>query len=661
MRRFARLGLKTTIAARLVLSFLLVIGVVSVVFIAAGVDLIRNRIVAEATDKVSRDLNAAREIYRGQLRHISDVVRFTADRTLLIDGLLSGDVGYATNKLREVRTREGLDFLTIADPAGNVLVRTSNPNRTGDSVLNERLVRAVTDTGYAAVATVVMSSEALALESHELAERAGFRFVDTPMARLRPETEQTDGMVIMAAAPIYGDDGAFLGTVFGGELLNRNYDIVDRIKETVFENLQYEGHDIGTATIFQDDVRISTNVKNTDGSRAIGTRVAEDVYNRVVGEGLPWVGRAYVVNNWYITAYEPIQDFDGKIIGILYVGILEKKYVDIERETVLVFVAITLLGALGSTVLSYFLARRISIPIRQLASASRELAQGNLDARVEPRTGDELGELADAFNVMSGALKERDERLKATATRKVMESERLALIGQLAANVAHELNNPLTGIVTYSHLLLEKGECDPATSQSVRKIVTQADRCRDIIRGLLDFSRQRKPDKTLCDVNAILQGCLGLLQDQALFLNIEIVERLARDLPPSVMDPSQIERVFMNLIINAAEAMDKGGILTVASRYDAGNGMLEVSVSDTGLGISEENLDKIFDPFFTTKEVGLGTGLGLAISYGIVKEHLGTISVDSKAGQGTTFVVRLPALADKKALTIDGTAAHPGN
>lgn len=661
MRRSARLGLKSTIATRLVLSFLLVIGVVSVVFIAAGVFQIRNRIVAEATDKVSRDLNAAREIYRGELRHISDVVRFTADRTLLIDSLLSGDVSYATAELTGVRRRESLDILTITDPTGNVLVRTSNHNHVGDSVLDERLVQVVLETGQPVSATVIIPGVELARESPELAERAMFRFVDTPMARPRPETEETAGMVMMAAAPIYDDDGLFLGIVIGGVLLNRNFEIVDRVKQTVFENLQYQGHDMGTATIFQDDVRISTNVKNTDGSRAIGTRVTEEVYNRVVVEGERWIGRAYVVNNWYITAYEPIRDFDDKIIGILYVGILEKKYVDLERETIVVFLTITLLGALGSTVLSYFLARRISIPIRRLASASRDLAQGNLDARVEPVTSDELGKLAEAFNLMSSALKERDERLKAIATRKVMESERLALIGQLAANVAHELNNPLTGIVTYSHLLLEKADCDKATYDSVRKIVVQADRCRDIIRGLLDFSRQRKPDKTLCDVNSVLRDCLGLLQDQALFLNIKTVKRLAENLPRAVMDPSQIERVFMNLIINAAEAMEAGGVLTVTTSYDASQRMIEVSVSDTGHGIPQENLEEIFDPFFTTKEVGLGTGLGLAISYGIVKEHRGTISVESTLGQGTTFTVRLPESVEEKALAVDGTAKHLGH
>jgi two-component system NtrC family sensor kinase len=170
--------------------------------------------------------------------------------------------------------------------------------------------------------------------------------------------------------------------------------------------MTYEGRDIGTATIFQDDVRISTNVRNTDGSRAIGTRAWEEVYDQVVLEGRPWIGRAYVVNDWYITAYEPITDLDGRIIGMLYVGILEKRYVDIQREMLLIFLGIALLGTLVSMGLAYFAARRISVPIARLAGASRELALGNLNARVKVASGDVVGELAESFNSMSSALQE---------------------------------------------------------------------------------------------------------------------------------------------------------------------------------------------------------------------------------------------------------------
>jgi len=388
---------------------------------------------------------------------------------------------------------------------------------------------------------------------------------------------------------------------------------------------------------------------NEDGTRAIGTRVTEEVYNRVVGEGGRWIGRAYVVNSWYISAYEPIRDISNGIIGILYVGILEEPYLALKWRTILLFLGVTLAGALLAIALSYLISRRLTVPITKLVSASWEVAHGNLDAKVEVQSDDEVAELADAFNIMASALKTRDEQLAEFTKKKIMESERLAVVGQLAADVAHELNNPLQGIVTYSHLLMEKTNCDDPKRGSIQKIVNQANRCTTIIRGLLDFSRPRKPLKKPSDVNSVLEECVSLVENQALFHNIEIARHWNGNLPLVVVDPSQMQQVFMNMIINAAEAMDGSGRLTVATRFDATEQVIEVEFTDTGHGISEENVERIFDPFFTTKEVGHGTGLGLAISYGIIREHRGTVSVESEKGKGTTFIIRLPVAAEEEA------------
>ncbi len=640
--------LTSPIANRLIFSFLLVIVIFSVAFAIAGVFLIRNRVVAEAQEMVRQDLNAAREIYSGSLRGINDVIRLTADRFFLREGLQAGDLEAASVELNRVMASEDLDVLTITDRTGRVVLRTSDPQQVGDDQSDNTLVNAVLTSGQPVAGTLIMSGEELERESSSLAERAYIRFIDTPLARARPETEETSGMMLVAAAPVLDEDGTLLGVVYGGVLLNGNFTIVDEVKQTVFQGLTYRGHDTGTATIFQDDVRISTNVLNADGSRAVGTRVSEEVYRKVMLEGEPWVGRAYVVNNWYITAYEPIRDIEGRIVGILYVGLLEAKYVDLQRQTVLIFLAISLAGALVASLLSYIISRRISVPITRMALAAQEVAQGNLDTKVEVASGDELGQLADSFNAMALALKQRDQRLRDFTTKQVMESERLALIGQLSANVAHELNNPLQGILAYSHLLQERiPDADPS-SQMIARIVTQTGRCREIIRGLLDFARQKKPDKTISNVNHVLRDTVSLIVNQALFHNIEIVQDLDPALPTAIMDPSQIERLFMNLIINAAEAMDGRGQLRLATRFDPESRSVEIRFEDTGHGIPEEYMDKIFDPFFTTKEIGHGTGLGLAISYGIVKEHRGTISAESQVGKGTTFTVRLPVAGEEK-------------
>lgn len=637
-----RSGFPMPIAHKLVLSFLLVSIVSTAIFTFAGIRLMANRIVAETQDRIRNDLNAAREIYNGEARHINDVVRLNARRPLIQDALLSGDQSVINSDLVNVKESEALDFLTLTDENGNVIMRTNYPYNLGDNLAQDEVIKSVMNTKETFTTTTILPEGVLQSESPVLAEKARFNIVDTPMARPSTKTEETAGMAIVSASPIFDSTQNLIGILYGGLLLNRNYELVDTVKQTVFQNTEYKGKDIGTATIFQDDVRISTNVLNTDGNRAIGTRIAEDVYNQVVVQGEPWIGRAYVVNDWYITAYEPIRNVSGNVIGILYVGILEQKYTDIQNQAILAFIIISAIVVLFSIGLSYLLSRSISVPVHKLVIASKELANGNLDVKVDKTSNDEIGLLADAYNSMANALRERDEQLKEFTRKKFMESERLALIGQLAANVAHELNNPLQGIVTYSHLLLERNSLDDPTKQSLQKIVVQANRSRDIIRGLLDFSRQRKPDKTLCNINNLLQESLSFLENQALMQNIQISTQIDEGLPSIVIDPSQVQRVFINMIVNAAEAMNGSGQLTMITKQDKVRGCIEITFSDTGMGIQEENLEKIFDPFFTTKDTGHGVGLGLAISYGIIKEHGGTISVESEVGRGTTFIVRLP-------------------
>lgn len=636
-------GATVPIHAKLMVAFVLIIILLGTVFLIVGVQLTSNRVLYEAQDKVRNDLNAARIIYDSQLQQIESVVCYTSERSLLENAIVFGDLDEASKEMTSVANSAGLDIFGITNKYGQVLLRTHNPDQVGDDLGHHDFIRKVLATETCLSSTVVFSEYELNKESPALAEQAHIDVLDTPLARPVSENESKAGMMLIAASPILDANHQVLGIVFGGKLLNRNFDIVDLIKQTVYENVKYKGKEIGTATIFQDDLRISTNVKNEDGTRAIGTRVSEEVYDRVIIQGEPWIDRAYVVNNWYITAYEPIKNLGNEIIGILYVGVLEQKYIDIKRETILTFLGITIAGLVIALGVSYLFAKQVSGPIRQMVSVSKEVAEGNLGARVMIHTNDELQFLAESFNHMAESIQKRDKDLKEFATKRIMQSEKLALIGQLSANIAHELNNPLQGIVTFSHLMLEdQKDLDTNCQYSLEKIVGQANRCRDIIRGLLDFSRQRPPDKSYYNVNSIVDDCISLVELQALFQNIHIKRNLQADLPLAVIDPSQIERVFMNMIINAAEAMEGSGILAIRSLENKTTGNIEISFTDTGPGISEENKRRIFDPFFTTKDVGHGTGLGLAISYGLVRSHKGSILVDSRVGAGTTFTVSLP-------------------
>jgi signal transduction histidine kinase/iron only hydrogenase large subunit-like protein len=230
----------------------------------------------------------------------------------------------------------------------------------------------------------------------------------------------------------------------------------------------------------------------------------------------------------------------------------------------------------------------------------------------------------------------------------LIQSEKMASVGQLAAGVAHEINNPLGTILLYSYMLLEKLGSNDTRKEELEMIAKEATRCRDIVRGLLDFARQRKLQIENIDLNRILTEVLSLASKQSSFQKVEVVQALDLSLPVISGDPVQLKEVFLNIISNAGEAMPEGGKVTISSRFNSGGRSIEVSIRDTGHGVPPENLSKIFMPFFTTKKIGQGTGLGLAIAYGIVKMHRGSVDVESKVGQGTTFLVRLPVTSSAK-------------
>jgi PAS domain S-box-containing protein len=233
----------------------------------------------------------------------------------------------------------------------------------------------------------------------------------------------------------------------------------------------------------------------------------------------------------------------------------------------------------------------------------------------------------------------------------LVNSEKMASLGKLAAGIAHEINNPMGGILIYSSLVMEALEGEDARRQDLEKIVQEATRCKEIVKSLLEFSRQTEPKMEPTDINKAITDGLFFLENQALFHNIEIVKNLAPQLPRVRGNGNQLKQVFMNIVVNAAEAMHGGGTLTITTGLSGDKRDIWIDFADTGEGIPQENLSRIFDPFFTTKEVGKGTGLGLSTSYGIIDEHGGRIDVKSQVGKGTTFRIELPAeLEDAESL-----------
>jgi len=235
----------------------------------------------------------------------------------------------------------------------------------------------------------------------------------------------------------------------------------------------------------------------------------------------------------------------------------------------------------------------------------------------------------------------RDNRLKELAEKTILRSEKLASLGRLAAGIAHEINNPLTGILTYSSLLLEELK-GTAYEEDLKVITEETLRCRKIVRGLLDFARDYKPEEASVNLNILIEETMQILENHVNFQNIKIVKHLDQNLPKVKIDADEFRSVINNLAVNAADAMPNGGQLTISTAYDSQHRQVIIRVADTGVGINKENLKRIFEPFFTTKEKGKGTGLGLAMAYGAIKRHNGTIDVKSKVGEGTEFIIILP-------------------
>jgi two-component system, NtrC family, sensor kinase len=284
-----------------------------------------------------------------------------------------------------------------------------------------------------------------------------------------------------------------------------------------------------------------------------------------------------------------------------------------------------------------------------LVSAQGEEIPMELTAAIIYEGGKEVATMG-IFNDLRGKLAQ-EEKIKEVLLR-AARAEKMASLGQLAAGVAHEINNPLTGILLYGGLLLEDLPADDQRYQELQAIIEDANQCRNIVKSLLAYGRQTSANKETLDLNDLLEQSLSLIRDQSLFINIEVVKKLSDDEILVKVDRSQLNQVIINLVINAIDAMERKGTLSLRTYCDKGKksgvgkkgaaGFAYIEVSDTGCGIPEENLPRIFDPFFTTKDLGKGTGLGLSTVYGIVHENGGTIWVKETSKKGTTFILEFP-------------------
>ena len=315
----------------------------------------------------------------------------------------------------------------------------------------------------------------------------------------------------------------------------------------------------------------------------------------------------------------------------------------------------------------YLLKKLIYVPLTDLESGAKRISAGNLGDLIPVRSDDEFGRVAGTFNEMNAALdqshramQELVENLESkveartrellAARAEVAQGEKLASIGVLSAGIAHELNNPLTGVLTFTSLMRKKVKDGTEDAEDLDLVIRETKRCAAIIRRLLDFAREKVPVNGFFNLNQVVEDTVRFVERPASLHQIEISTHLDATLPQIWGDADLIKQVVMNLLVNAQQAMDKEGRISVETRSITPSDTnehqaVEISVRDNGCGIPQANLQRIFDPFFTSKEVGKGTGLGLSVSYGIVKAHGGKISVESTVGEGTVFHVQLPVVS----------------
>jgi two-component system NtrC family sensor kinase len=599
--------------------------------------------------KVNTDLAVAHDIFarlqRDQLRELARLSESYAFRNAMAER----DQTTLQRLIHDLKQEVGFGFLRLV------------PVNPGDPV-------------SASVGIEVLGPDQLRAVNPTLPLAVHLPLVQTARARPTNRTLEDRGMVIRARQPIIEPDGSVDAMLDGGVLLNNSFSFVDAIRDLVYGPGSLPQGSIGTVTVFLDDVRISTNVTRVAGKRALGTRVSDEVRQAVLDRGETWINRAFVVNDWYISAYEPIVDSTGRRIGILYAGYLEAPF----RAALWRTLGLLILLLIGLLALYALLAIRGAKSIFRPVEAMSEVVQatrlGEYRRVGGVKTQDELAELAHAFDAMldrlgqhaadiqswaeqleekvtdrTAELQRRNQELQETITvlretrRKLVTAEKLAALGELTAGVAHEINNPTQVMLGNLDLLMSElgSQLDPVRPE-INLVVEQIYRIQAIIEKLLKYAR---PDQFAgylmeIDVNDAIQDTMALISHLQKKRAFEIELHLEADQRVTI-NAQELQQVLVNLVSNAAHALpDEGGLVTIGSTNWNNKGVC-IEVSDNGSGMDADQCEQIFHPFYSTKHRNGGTGLGLSVSYGLIRRYGGDITVTSEPGRGTRFQIWL--------------------
>lgn len=602
-----------TLKQRILFSFTGIIVFLAICILGLGYYVINKDIFQRAQVRVVRSLDSARTFYEEEINRIGESLSI-AD--------LNTDPDVLKKKLR-------LDYFYKVSAAAAL----ESPSE---------IVRKAVETGKPLGGTRIIEKAELQKMGPDVQKCGGIKIEETPKAKPTNRTILESVMSKEYALPIYDAEGHVYQIAYAGRIINRDHVLVDRIRKLVFGDELYNGKPVGTVTIFQGDVRISTNVLNEAGQRAIGTRVSEEVYHAVVEQGRRWMDRAFVVTQWYKTAYEPIRNIDGAIIGILYVGILEEPYSAMATRILLAFVVVILLASLIAFVVSVILTGSVLQPVTQLLDATRKMASGELGQEVPPSGIFELNELSHSFNDMSSRLKERELSLK-------LSNEKLAELNKsyldLLGFVAHELKGLLSSAVINAYSLRDGflGMINFKQKKAVDSICRNLDYLDATVKKFLNLSRIERGN---LEINKTEFSIGKDVFDYSIQTFVQLVNakhmRIKNEIDPGLkikadMDLMQI--VANNLVNNAIKYGTEGGQIRISAR-DKG-GFVTIEVYNDSTPIAPDKIGQLFKKFSRLdtpeKKKVKGTGLGLYITKQIVEAHGGNILVEAK-DNGNSFI-----------------------
>jgi two-component system NtrC family sensor kinase len=611
----------------------------------AAINWVNHNTISDAERRVSLDIRVSWEIYNGKLAQLHSATEVLANKKMVRDLLRDpeNDVLFqmVSQNLEITRRQQNMDILNLLDSDGRVLLRTRPPFHEGDVLSEDVTVQSVINGGNTNSGTVILSKERLEIEGEDLLERV-LQFGGSPR-----------GMMLVSTMPVLENE-ELIGAVQMGSLLNGATEEVDRIRDAVFENEQYKGKPLGTATIFMGDLRISTNVRNAQGERAVGTRVSQEVAERVLEQGRRWTGRAWVVDTWYLAQYDPIEDPSGNIIGMLYVGELEQKYLDMRTEALVLLLSVILAGMGLSLFVFFLITRGVLRPVKELSAATKSLADGNLSCRVIARTSDEVGDLARSFNVMAEQLEkhqqeiERQQQALEKLNRELEVTNRNYM--EMLGFVTHELKNPLASATMSLHTVKDGylGELNAAQERSLESVASSLDYFYDMIKNYLDLSRLEKGELNVhkTSVNLVAEVVEPILVGLA--RGLQEKEMRVENLIPSHLileaDRDLLRIVYDNLLSNAIKYGQQGGRVVLGAEQN--ESQVTLSVCNEGRGIPAEKIGMLFEKFSRLDGAEYdgkkGTGLGLYICKEIIEKHGGNIWVESEPGKWAKFSFTSP-------------------